>query len=87
MVQSNSAYDQQVKNLTHSDILNEFPDVTPLADTKDLTSSRPSSAEAEDPSLFQGQDAEQIKLMEEVCIVIDYNDVPVGAGSKKTCKY
>jgi isopentenyl-diphosphate delta-isomerase len=34
-----------------------------------------------------GHDAEQIRLMDEVCIVIDENDLPVGNFSKKICKF
>lgn len=30
-------------------------------------------------------DAEQLRLMEELCIVIDKNDVPLRAGTKKEC--
>ncbi|BFZ60197.1 isopentenyl-diphosphate delta-isomerase idi1 [Saitoella coloradoensis] len=30
-------------------------------------------------------DPEQVKLMEEVCIVIDETDTPLGSASKKTC--
>ena len=33
-----------------------------------------------------GYDEEQIRLMEEVCIVVDENDTPMGSGSKKRCK-
>ena len=32
-----------------------------------------------------GYDEEQIRLMEEVCIVVDENDTPMGSGSKKRC--
>lgn len=32
-------------------------------------------------------DEEQVRLMEEMCIVVDENDVRVGADSKKTCKF
>ena len=30
-------------------------------------------------------DAEQLKLMEERLILLDYNDKPIGSESKKTC--
>ena len=33
-----------------------------------------------------GYDEEQIKLMDEVCIVLDENDIPIGSGSKKLCE-
>ena len=34
---------------------------------------------------LQGYDEEQIRLMEERCILIDEDDKPYGDGSKKTC--
>ncbi|PHH72089.1 hypothetical protein CDD80_4775 [Ophiocordyceps camponoti-rufipedis] len=34
---------------------------------------------------LDGHDAEQIRLMDELCIVLDENDVPIGKASKKTC--
>ena len=34
-----------------------------------------------------GHDDEQIRLMDEVCIVLDENDVPIGKASKKICQY
>ncbi|ROT41829.1 Isopentenyldiphosphate isomerase [Sodiomyces alkalinus F11] len=34
---------------------------------------------------LSGHDAEQIRLMDEVCIVTDDNDTPIGTASKKTC--
>lgn len=36
-------------------------------------------------SALDGHDAEQIRLMDEVCIVLDENDKPVGNLSKKIC--
>lgn len=32
-----------------------------------------------------GHDEEQIRLMDEVCIVLDENDIPIGNASKKLC--
>lgn len=34
---------------------------------------------------LEGHDEEQIRLMDEVCIVLDENDVPIGKASKKIC--
>ncbi|KFH40467.1 Isopentenyl-diphosphate Delta-isomerase-like protein [Hapsidospora chrysogenum ATCC 11550] len=34
---------------------------------------------------LSGHDEEQIRLMDEVCIVTDDNDIPVGKASKKIC--
>jgi isopentenyl-diphosphate Delta-isomerase len=37
-------------------------------------------------SALEGHDEEQIKLMDEVCIVTDENDAAIGNASKKVCK-
>jgi isopentenyl-diphosphate delta-isomerase len=34
---------------------------------------------------LEGHDAEQIRLMDEVCIVLDNDDNPIGTASKKLC--
>lgn len=34
---------------------------------------------------LSGHDEEQIRLMDEVCIVTDENDLPIGKASKKIC--
>ncbi|KAF4126685.1 isopentenyl-diphosphate Delta-isomerase [Geosmithia morbida] len=34
---------------------------------------------------LDGHDEEQIRLMDEVCIVLDYDDAPIGKASKKIC--
>ncbi len=34
---------------------------------------------------LSGHDEEQIRLMDEVCIVTDENDSPIGTASKKIC--
>lgn len=34
---------------------------------------------------LEGYDDEQIRLMDEVCIVLDENDIPIGSASKKVC--
>lgn len=36
---------------------------------------------------LEGHDEEQIRLMDEVCIVTDENDLPIGTASKKLCEY
>ena len=35
---------------------------------------------------LSGHDEEQIRLMDEVCIVTDNNDLPIGTASKKICQ-
>lgn len=63
--------------LTRERILRLFPDVaTPTNENS-----------AVDNQLFDGYDEEQVKLMDEVCIVLDWNDVPCGSASKKTCMW
>ena len=37
-------------------------------------------------SAMEGHDEEQIRLMDEVCIVLDENDKPIGNFSKKICR-
>ncbi|KAF2488106.1 IDI1, isopentenyl diphosphate:dimethylallyl diphosphate isomerase [Neohortaea acidophila] len=58
-------------------ILRLFPEI----DTQ-LAAQTQSSAEDADLS---GYDEEQIRLMDEVCIVLDEQDVPIGSASKKLC--
>lgn len=36
---------------------------------------------------LDGHDEEQIRLMDEVCIVTDDNDVQIGKASKKICEW
>lgn len=58
-------------------ILHLFPDVnTSLASSHQVPTS-----DAE----LTGYDEEQIRLMEEVCIVLDPEDNPIGSASKKVC--
>lgn len=40
---------------------------------------------ANQDSDLAGYDEEQIRLMDEVCIVLDENDMPIGSASKKVC--
>lgn len=82
-----SSYEQLVHNLSSEDILSKWNDVTPLKQINDTPTSADSSNNENDESsgLFAGHDQEQIKLMEELCIVLDYNDKPIGAGTKKLC--
>jgi isopentenyl-diphosphate delta-isomerase len=61
-----------------SNILRLFPEInTQLA-------AQTQAAAAPDSDL-EGYDEEQIRLMEEVCIVLDENDKPIGSASKKVC--
>ena len=40
---------------------------------------------AGDGAELEGYDEEQVRLMDEVCIVVDNNDRPIGSASKKLC--
>lgn len=76
-------YAQLVEGLQDDEILQQFPEVIPLSNTTGCPTS--SGSASSDDDVFKGQDEEQIRLMEELCIVLDYNDKPIGAGTKKLC--
>lgn len=44
-------------------------------------------ASATSDNELEGYDEEQIRLMDEVCIVLDDNDLPIGSASKKVCEW
>jgi isopentenyl-diphosphate Delta-isomerase len=72
------------QTITVDNVLALFPDVdTSLARTV-LPPSAGGSSVRDDEDL-EGHDAEQIRLMNEVCIVVDNDDKPIGSASKKTC--
>ncbi|KAI9791535.1 MAG: isopentenyl-diphosphate delta-isomerase idi1 [Candelina submexicana] len=63
--------------ITADNILRLFPDI-------DTTSTAAAGTTSQDRDLA-GYDDEQIRLMDEVCIVLDQDDTPIGTASKKTC--
>lgn len=65
-------------SITAENVLQLFPDVN-----ASLIGTAQSTANDTD---LTGYDEEQIRLLEEVCIVISENDTPIGSCSKKTCK-
>ncbi|KAJ9298291.1 hypothetical protein DTO271G3_3896 [Paecilomyces variotii] len=72
------------QTITAENVLTLFPDVdTSLARSVFPTSAAGSSAR--DGGELEGYDEEQIRLMDEVCIVLDENDKPIGSATKKTC--
>lgn len=77
------SYDDLVKSLDKLAILNKWLEVTPLQRISGIPTSSGGLSTSED--VFDGHDEEQVRLMEELCIVLDYNDKPVGAGTKKLC--
>lgn len=70
--------------ITADNVATLFPDVdTSLA--RDILPTSNSNHVREGTEL-EGYDEEQVRLMEEVCIVLDNDDRPIGSASKKTCK-
>lgn len=63
--------------ITAENVLRLFPEVN----TTIIGAARPSGSEDD----LAGYDEEQIRLMDEVCIVLDENDIPIGSASKKAC--
>lgn len=61
------------------DILRLFPQIN--------THLAAASASATQDNDLEGYDEEQIRLMDEVCIVLDDDDKPIGSASKKVCTY
>lgn len=67
------------QTITAENVIRLFPDVN-----TDLAASHKVPTDDRD---LAGCDEEQIRLMEEVCIVLDENDVPIGSASKKVCTF
>ncbi|KLJ09332.1 isopentenyl-diphosphate delta-isomerase [Blastomyces silverae] len=78
---SNTTTTTAATAITAENVTTLFPDVDPsLARASSQT--RDSAREGGE---LEGYDEEQIRLMDEVCIVLDENDKPIGSASKKTC--
>lgn len=72
----------QTATVTADNVLRLFPEVRTNPGTSSLgTSSVATGTDA----VLEGYDEEQIRLMDEVCIVLDPDDVPIGTASKKVC--
>ncbi|CAB4252755.1 similar to Saccharomyces cerevisiae YPL117C IDI1 Isopentenyl diphosphate:dimethylallyl diphosphate isomerase (IPP isomerase) [Maudiozyma barnettii] len=84
-LQEMSDYHKLVENLTEEQILAKFPDVIPLDTRPNSRASGNSDLSARDQKAFTGHNETQIQLMNENCIVLDWNDNIVGAATKKTC--
>ncbi|KAL9625236.1 MAG: hypothetical protein Q9160_000638 [Pyrenula sp. 1 TL-2023] len=80
MATTTTTITQTHPSITAQNVLTLFPDV----DTSLASTHRPSTTSQHDDAL-SGYDEEQIRLMDEVCIVLDENDNPIGSASKKTC--
>ena len=69
----------ETQTVTADNVLRLFPDVE--------TTVHSSHKSATEGGELQGYDAEQVRLMEEMCIVLDENDNPIGRANKKVCMY
>ncbi|KAF1821371.1 IDI1, isopentenyl diphosphate:dimethylallyl diphosphate isomerase [Dissoconium aciculare CBS 342.82] len=67
----------QTQSAYTEDILRLFPEIN----TQLATQSRSATQDND----LAGYDEEQIRLMDEVCIVLDEDDNPIGSASKKVC--
>ena len=76
---SSTTTQTQTPTITAENVIRLFPDVN--------TSLASSHKTPTDDSDLQGYDGEQIRLMEEVCIVLDNDDNPIGSASKKVCTF
>lgn len=66
----------QPQSITAENILRLFPEIDTQA----------ASQSARNDNDLEGYDEEQIRLMDEVCIVTDNDDKPIGSASKKICE-
>jgi isopentenyl-diphosphate delta-isomerase len=68
----------QTQTITAENVLRLFPEVN--------TTLIGASAQTSNDDVLDGYDEEQIRLMDEMCIVLDNDDVPIGSASKKICE-
>lgn len=72
--------------ITRDNVTTLFPDVhTRLIGADMAPTATPDVNTANSSDDLAGYDEEQIRLMDEVCIVLDVNDMPIGSASKKAC--
>ncbi|KAG0153740.1 hypothetical protein PDIDSM_2395 [Penicillium digitatum] len=68
--------------ITADNVATLFPEVDTSLAREVLPTSQTNTAHG---SELEGYDEEQVRLMDEVCIVLDNNDRPIGSASKKIC--
>lgn len=76
----------QTQTITAENVVTLFPDVDTSLARSVLPSPNSNVRSVRDGGELEGYDEEQIRLMDEVCIVLDNDDKPIGSASKKTCK-
>lgn len=69
--------------ITAENVVELFPEV----DTRLVRSLDEQKTTARQGGELEGYDEEQIKLMDEVCIVLDEDDKPIGSATKKICTF
>lgn len=77
-------YEEMARAASAEHMLAEFPDLESLHTRPSSAGSSTNASTSDSEVVFLGHNKEQIRLMNEACIVVDYNDVPYAAGSKKT---
>lgn len=70
--------------ITADNVATLFPEVDTSLAREVLPTSQTNTARG---SELEGYDEEQVRLMDEVCIVLDNNDRPIGSASKKLCTF
>jgi hypothetical protein len=78
-IMSTTATLTQAPRITATNVLRLFPEVN----TSLIGGAHNSATQDND---MAGYDEEQIRLMDEVCIVLDEDDIPIGSASKKVCE-
>ena len=73
----------QTQTITADNVIRLFPDV----DTQIARSNSAAFNNNNNSDDLEGYDEEQRRLMDEVCIVLDENDNPIGSASKKVCTF
>jgi isopentenyl-diphosphate delta-isomerase len=68
-----------------NNVLHLFPEIDTGLATATAAAAAAAGPSARENDELAGYDAEQVRLMDEVCIVVDEDDRPIGSASKKTC--
>jgi isopentenyl-diphosphate Delta-isomerase len=71
--------------ITADNVTTLFPEVHTRLIGEELEPTASLSNGSDDSNDLAGYDEEQIRLMDEVCIVLDNDDQPIGSASKKAC--
>lgn len=71
--------------ITADNVTTLFPEVHTRLIGEDLPPTATIANGSNDASDLAGYDEEQIRLMDEVCVVLDNDDKPIGSASKKAC--